>query len=171
MSRKLLISDPWGDQQYDSILLIHSVGFHFERAAGLIKSRFPAATLTAAVPPSIAERAQTCQHIDRVVVVERERYHPIRDAAATIRLTKLLRRDKYAMAVAMFRSSKLGLLLYCLRARATAVADVSGTLYPWRVGPVSGTVACVKAVVRRLIGMTVYTIIRLIARLWRLTTT
>jgi len=169
MSRQLLISDPWSNRQYDSILLIHSVGFHFERAAGLIKSRFPAATLTAAVPPSMAERAQTCQHVDRVVLVERERYRPVRDAAAIVRLTKLLRRDEYGIAVAMFRSAKLGLLLYCMRARATAVADVSGTLYPWRVGPVSGTIALVKAVIRRLIGTIAYAGIRLIARLWRLT--
>ena len=168
MSRKLLISDPWSDRQYDSILLIHSVGFHFERAARLIKSRFPTATLTAAVPPSMVERARECPHIDRVVAVERERYHPVRDTAGILRLVKLLRRDEYGIAIAMFRSVKLGLLLYCLRARATAVADVSGTLYPWRVGPVRGAVATVKAVIRRVVGTVAYAVIRLIARLWRL---
>ncbi len=169
MSRKLLISDPWSDRQYDNILLIHSVGFHFERAAALIKFRFPAATLTAAVPPSMAERARTCQHIDQVVVVERERYQPVRDAGAIVRLVKLLRRHEYGIAVAMFRSVKLGLLLYCLRTRTTAVADAAGMLYPWRVGAVSGAVALVKAAIRRVVGTVAYAVIRLIARLWRLT--
>jgi hypothetical protein len=168
MSRKLLISDPWDGQQFDAVLLMYSVGFHFERAAALIKSRFPAATLTAAVPPSMTSRARACQHIDRVLEVERERYSPLRDAGAIVRLVKLLRRDEYGIAVAMFRSIKLGLLLYCTRTRATAVADAAGTLYPWRVGVVSGTVAVVKTVIRRVVGTVAYAVIRLIARLWRL---
>ena len=169
MSRRLLISDPWDGQQFDSILLIYSVGFHFERAAALIKSRFPAATLTAAVPSSMLDRARTCQHIDRVVEVERERYGSARDAGAIVRLVKVLRRDEYGIAVAMFRSVKLGLLLYCTRARMTAVADAAGTLYPWRVGAVSGALTVVKAVIRRVVGTVAYILIRLIARLWRLT--
>ncbi len=169
MSRELLISDPWSGEQCNTALLVYSAGFHFERAARLVKSRFSGATLAAAVPPSMAERARACPHVDKVIVVECERYRPVRDAAAILRMVKLLRRDRYDLAVVMFRSVKLGVLLYCLRARLTAVADMSEQLYPWRVGPLRAIAACVMTIVKRTVGTIAYTLIRLTVRLWRLT--
>jgi len=169
MSRELLIRDPWSDQECTSALLVYSLGFHFERAARLIKSRFPAATLTAAVPPSMADRARNCEDIDAVVVIEREKYRPLRDAGAIVRLVRLLRRDTYDIAVVMFRSIRLGVLLYCLRARLTAVAEISGELRPWRVGPVRAIAAIAMTSAKYIVGTAAYGAIRLMLRLWRLT--
>jgi len=169
MSRELLISDPWRDKRYSSILLVYSIGFHFEDTARLIKATFPEAKLTAAVPPSVAERARACPAIDEIVLVDKEKYRPVRDAVAIVKLVMRLRSVRYDLAVSMFRSVKLGLLLYSLRAGTTAVAEISGNLFPWRVGPLRGAANALMTAVKCAVGSVIYVIVRLTLRVWRLT--
>lgn len=166
MSRKSVVDNQWARSGCERILLIYSAGFHFEKAAQTIKRLFPEAELTAATPPSMEERARHCDAIDRVLLTELERYSPVRNAGTVIRHVRKLRRDRYDMAVVMFRSMKLGVLLYCMRAAVTAVADVAGGLHPWHVGPVRATISVPAAAIRRLSGLAVYYTIRTIVGVW-----
>lgn len=166
MSRLSVIDNKWAEAGCNSILLIYSAGFHFEKAAQTIKDLFPESKLTAAVPPSMEKRAQLCTAIDNVQLTGHERYSPVRNVTAVIRHVRDLRKNKYDIAVVMFRSMKLGGLLYCMRAQITAVADVDGALHQWHVGPVRAAMAVPAAALRRLAGLTAYYAIRTIITLW-----
>jgi hypothetical protein len=167
MSRSSVVDNWISDTQCRRVLLIYSAGFHFERAARAIKDAAPASELTAAVPPSMEERARTCEDVDKVLLTEREGYGGIGGLRHALRHVLALRRDRYDMAVVMFRSMKLAVVLYCMRAGVTALADASGGLERWHVSPVRALAAVPVWFLKRILGCAVYGTIRLIVGLWR----
>ncbi|MCD6288468.1 MAG: hypothetical protein J7M12_05080 [Candidatus Hydrogenedentes bacterium] len=170
MSRQSVIDNWYTDMTCKKTLLVYSAGFHFEQAAETIKTLFPETELTAAVPPSMIDRARLCPAVDRVIPTARERYSPLRHPIAIIGYVRNLRREQYDLAVAMFRSKKLGFLLYCTRSRNQAVASAAGELDPWNVGLIRAAAAVPIAAARRLGGLAVYGVIRLIVGLWQAAT-